>query len=282
MRSIESTTTASPSTSPELATMPPERLEREITELAAHVNAATCGWLLLVGEVDRRGVWAEWGCRSCADWLSYRCGVSPSTGRQQVRVARLLAELPRIRATFERGELCYSQVRALTRVATRETEQSLLELARYATAGQLEVVVRSYRGVLNYELDADGPERRYVRLERDDDGSLLIQARLPAEKGALVAAALEAGRDAVRRKPVVAIAPCGASRRSGSGGCRRLGSGRFPAGRQRWATATPEAFQLKRPILGTRPERMGLTATDRRAAERRRRRHWSRTRTRSS
>jgi Domain of unknown function (DUF222)/HNH endonuclease len=178
--------------------MPPERLEREITELAAHVNAATCRWLLLVGEFDRRGVWAEWGCRSCADWLSYRCGVSPSTGRQQVRVARLLAELPQIRASFERGELCYSQVRALTRVATGETERNLLELARYVTAGQLEVVVRSYRGVLNYELGGDGPERRYVRLERDDDGSLLIQARLPAEEGAVVAAALEAGRDAVR------------------------------------------------------------------------------------
>ena len=63
-----------------------------------------------------------------------------------VRVARLLAELPRIRATFERGELCYSQVRALTRMATRETEQNLLELARYVTAGQLEVVVRAATG----------------------------------------------------------------------------------------------------------------------------------------
>jgi hypothetical protein len=124
--------------------------------------------------------------------------VSPSTGRQQVRVARLLAELPRIRATFERGELCYSQFRALTRMATTETEQNLLELARYVTAAQLKVVVRSYRGVLNYELGEDRPERRYVRLERDNDGSLLIQARLPAEEGAVVAAALEAGRDALR------------------------------------------------------------------------------------
>jgi hypothetical protein len=35
MCSIESRTNESPSTSPELATMPPERLEREITELAA-------------------------------------------------------------------------------------------------------------------------------------------------------------------------------------------------------------------------------------------------------
>jgi hypothetical protein len=83
-------------------------------------------------------------------------------------------------------------------MATTETEQNLLELARYVTAAQLKVVVRSYRGVLNYELGEDRPERRYVRLERDNDGSLLIQARLPAEEGAVVAAALEAGRDALR------------------------------------------------------------------------------------
>jgi Domain of unknown function (DUF222)/HNH endonuclease len=198
MCSTDTTTAETAASSPDLGEMPDEWLERDITELAAHINAATCRWLLLVAEFDRRGVWAEWGCKSCADWLSYRCGVSPSTGREQVRVARLLTDLPRIRATFERGELCYSQVRALTRVATRETEQNLLELARYVTAGQLEVVVRSYRGVLNYELGREGPERRYVHLERDDDGSLLIQARLPAEEGAVVAAALEAGRDALR------------------------------------------------------------------------------------
>jgi hypothetical protein len=40
--------------------MPLEQLEREITELAAHINAATCRWLLLVGELDRREGWAEW------------------------------------------------------------------------------------------------------------------------------------------------------------------------------------------------------------------------------
>jgi hypothetical protein len=65
---------------PELAGVPLERLEREITELAAHINAATCSWLLLVGEFERREGWAEWGCKSCAHWLSYRCGLSPRRG----------------------------------------------------------------------------------------------------------------------------------------------------------------------------------------------------------
>ena len=53
---------------------PLELLEREITELASHIHAATCRWLGLVAEFDRREGWADWGCRSCAHWVSWRCG----------------------------------------------------------------------------------------------------------------------------------------------------------------------------------------------------------------
>jgi hypothetical protein len=183
-----------------LDALPTERLEANITELAAHINAATARWLCLIAEFDRREGWAEWGCKSCGHWLSYRCGLSPAAAREHVRVARRLGDLPEIRAAFGRGELGYSQVRALTRVASSETEHQLVEIARHATAAQLETVVRAYRGVLEVELGQRAPEhrRRWVRCEHDDDGSLLIQGRLPAEEGALVLAALEAGRDALR------------------------------------------------------------------------------------
>src|SRR4051794_10586452 len=131
-----------------------EQLENEITELAAHINAATCRWLLLVGELDRREGWAEWYCKSCAHWLSLRCGLGLTAAREQVRVARALRELPEVRASFGRGELSYSQVRALTRVATPELEADLLSIARHATGAQLEVLARAYRGVLAKELEA--------------------------------------------------------------------------------------------------------------------------------
>jgi hypothetical protein len=181
--------------------MPLDRLEREITELAAHINAATCRWLSLVGELERREGWAEWGYNSCAHWLSVRCGVAPGTAREQVRVARRLTDLPATRARFARGELSYSQVRALTRVATPEIEDELLSIARYATGGQLEVLARAYRGVLANQPGAAGqPHRaRYVTYSYDHDGSLLIRARLAPEEGALVVKALEAARDAVRQ-----------------------------------------------------------------------------------
>ena len=75
----------------------------EITELASHIHAATCRWLDLVAEFDRRGGWAEWGCRSCAHFVSWRCGIRPVTAREHVRIANRLQELPLIRAAFAEG-----------------------------------------------------------------------------------------------------------------------------------------------------------------------------------
>jgi Domain of unknown function (DUF222)/HNH endonuclease len=179
---------------------PLELLEREIGQLAAHINAATCRWLALVAEFDRREGWAEWGCRSCAHWLAHQCRLAPSAAREHVRVARRLTELPAIRVAFGSGELSYSQVRALTRVATAELEPTLLEVARHATAAQLERTLRAYRGVLERELSPEDQAHgdRYVVCEYDEDGSLLLRGRLPAEEGALVVKALEVARDSLR------------------------------------------------------------------------------------
>jgi Domain of unknown function (DUF222)/HNH endonuclease len=85
----------------------------------------------------------------------------------------------------------------LTRVATAETEAGLVMVARHATAAQLDVIVAAYRGVVGRALGGGGG-CRYLRCAHDADGSLLIRARLPAEEGALVVAALEAARDALR------------------------------------------------------------------------------------
>ena len=124
-----------------------DRLGREITELAAHIHAATCRWLELVAEFDRRRGWAQWGCKSCAQFLSWRCAIAPGAAREQVRVARRLEALPLIKAAFAQGRLSYSKARALTRVGEVEHEETLLDLARHSTAAQLERMVRAYRGV---------------------------------------------------------------------------------------------------------------------------------------
>ena len=131
-------------------------LEAELATLAAHLNAGTCRWLELVGELDRRSGWADAGLRSCDEWIAWRCALTPRSAREHVRVARGLRELPLTHAAFASGELSYAKVRALTRVATPANEQELLGLARACTASQLERVVRAYRRVTVEEAREQG------------------------------------------------------------------------------------------------------------------------------
>jgi hypothetical protein len=176
-----------------------DQLEDEIATLASHIYAGTCRWLELVGELDRRGGFTESGCGSCAEWLAWRCALAPRAAREHVRVARRLPELPLIHGAFAAGELSYAKVRALTRVADEESEEELLELARHLTAAQLERAVRAYRRVTVDEAKAldDAAHLGYCW---DEDGSLVIRARLTPEDGALFLRALEAARDRLQER----------------------------------------------------------------------------------
>ena len=106
--------------------MPPhiaelDRLGDQIAELSAHLEAATACLLALIREFDARGGWSN-GFRSCAEWLAWRVGLAPGAAREHVRVARALGTLPALAEALARGELSYAKVRALTRIATPETE----------------------------------------------------------------------------------------------------------------------------------------------------------------
>jgi hypothetical protein len=117
------------------------RLGDEITTLSAHLDAATTRLLDLIREFDARGGWNS-GFRSCAEWLSWRVGLEPGAARERVRVARALGTLPLLAQALARGKLSYAKVRALTRVATPETEERLLAVGRAGTAEHVERIVR--------------------------------------------------------------------------------------------------------------------------------------------
>lgn len=177
--------------------LPLARLADEIAELAAHIAAATCQWLTMVAEFDRREGHLEWGMHSTWVWLAWRCGLTPRAAQEHLRVARALGELPRIRAAFGRGELTYSKVRALTRVACEDNEELLLSHARYATAAQLERICRSYRGVTMREAERVRQRRRFS-YSWEENGSFRFSGLLSGEEGALFLRALEAGFEAIR------------------------------------------------------------------------------------
>ncbi|WP_182358881.1 HNH endonuclease signature motif containing protein [Tomitella gaofuii] len=172
-----------------------KEVERELCTLAAHIAAATARFLILLAQFDRRGGWNGIGVLSCAHWLSWRCGINLRTARDQVRVARRLEALPLTRAACTAGTLSYSKVRAITRVATPETESDLVESARGATASQLERLVRGLRSVPVPEPDKDArppaaPEHRLSHRWDSETGDLVVSGRLSAADGKVLLAAL--------------------------------------------------------------------------------------------
>src|SRR2546422_2127809 len=114
-----------------------ECLGDHIAELSAHLDAATARLLDLIREFDARGGWGN-GFRSCATWLSWRVGLDLGAARERVRVARALGTLPLLARALARAELSYAKVRALTRVATPETEERLLAGGRAGPAPPLQ------------------------------------------------------------------------------------------------------------------------------------------------
>lgn len=212
-----------------------DQLADKITTLAGQINAANYRFLKLIAEFDRREGWAGFGIRSCAHWLNWKCSIGMTAAREKVRTARALDGLPGINAGFEKGELSYSKVRAMTRIATQLNEPFLLMVAEYSTAQHMEKLANTFctvshcddgmNGCVNSELNSEPnselnkalaakgyidqdefgrskaqrekeliqlqQENRKVTYFHDDDGSWIIQARLPDEEGSLLIKVLE-------------------------------------------------------------------------------------------
>src|SRR2546425_10270291 len=113
-----------------------DELGNEIAKLSAHLDAATARLLDLIREFDLHAGWNH-GFRSCAHWLNWRVGLDLGAARERVRVARVLGTLPLLARALAKGELRYAKVRALTRVATPETEARLLAVGDACTADPL-------------------------------------------------------------------------------------------------------------------------------------------------
>ena len=198
-----------------------------IALVSAQIQAATYQLLVMIREFDKREGWYSGAggndFRSCAHWLNWRTGLDLGAAREKVRVARALGELPLISEAMRRGEISYSKVRALTRVATPENEQDLLGFARAGTASHVEKLVRAWRRVDRFEeLELEEKRRasRKLQIYTDEDGMVLVKARLEPEVGAAVVKAIEAAEQVLfergrlntpwmkrAKKPLASVAP---------------------------------------------------------------------------
>ena len=189
-----------------------DALATEICTLAGHINAANHRFLALIAEFDRRTGWSDGGTQSCAHWLNWKCGIAMGAAREKVRVARALENLPRISAAMASGALSYSKAREITRVGNAANEEYLLMIAEHGTAAHVENLVRAYRRCQEAEelsRESRQQQSRKVTFRYDDDGSLVLICRLPAEAGARVMKALDV---AIEGLPVYEHVPAGTSK----------------------------------------------------------------------
>ena len=178
------------------------QLGERIADLAASINAAEGRMMALLANFDRRGGWKD-DFGSCAEWLAWRTGIKIGPARERVRAARALEDLPRTAEALRRGRLSYAKVRAITRAATPESEEKLLEFARTASAARLEHRVRMWKQLSREgELTAEQVRHRNRALSVfvDGDGMYVVRGRLEPEVGAVLMRALEAGADALYRR----------------------------------------------------------------------------------
>ena len=175
-----------------------QRLEEDLCELAAHIDAAMFRWLELLREFDECSGWAGEGIKSCAHWLNWKCGLSLNAGRERLRVAKALPLLPQATAAFREGRLSYSKVRAISRVATAKNESVLLNIAFHGTTWHVEQAVSAWRRELRLEalkVDRLRHDLRELSCHYDDDGFLILKGRFTPEQGAVIQQALNAALD---------------------------------------------------------------------------------------
>lgn len=175
-----------------------DELDHAIVSCATHINAATYELLLLVRQFDERGGFLQWGLDNCAEWLAWRCDLSLVTAKEKLRTAHALKALPAISSAFSVGELSYTKVRELTRVATRDDEQHLLDFALRTTATSVAQRCRELRmgDEASVDIAARAFANRSLRLRRDPHrGTVTVTVELPMETGELLEKALDKARD---------------------------------------------------------------------------------------
>ena len=229
------------------------QLGERIADLAASINAAEGRMMALLADFDRRGGWKdEFG--SCAEWLAWRTGIKIGPARERVRAARALEDLPRTAEALRRGRLSYAKVRAITRVATRENEEELLEFAWAASAARLEQRVRMWKQLSREgELTAEQVRHRNRALSVfvDGDGMYVVRGRLEPEVGAMLMRALEAAADALYRREGRAGEELRGNKRAGS----RMDNEATARDEARTCNATPRPVQRWADAAGLVAER---------------------------
>ena len=171
-----------------------DKLDDEIGRLNRSINASSYQLLLLIREFDERAGWLKWSFTDGVSWLKWRCDLGTGTAREKLRIAHALKELPLISEAFCNGNLSYSKVRVMTRVATAENEADLIALAKQMTVQHLteHCKQRSNAQKASTAVANAAQISREFRVWHDvAKGTMHFSIELPVEEGELMEKAVE-------------------------------------------------------------------------------------------
>jgi hypothetical protein len=119
-----------------------DRALRSIAERRCALDAEEAKWLR---EAEAVKIWKQLGMVSALDYCERVLGYAPRAAHDRLRVARALGELPEMNEVLASGELAFTAVRELTRVATAETEHEWIERATGKNVRQVEDLVAGHK-----------------------------------------------------------------------------------------------------------------------------------------
>ena len=163
-------------------------VDRRLREYARHRSALDAAEAFDLVRAEQMKIYIFFGFVTLYEYMERVLGYGPHAARERMRVARALAALPEVTAALARGDLTFSAVRELTRVATAETETAWLAATDGMVANQVERLVTGHRPGDHPEDPTDPDLRpRVVRLELPPEiYALWRQARMvvATERGA--------------------------------------------------------------------------------------------------
>ena len=132
-------------------------LRSAVVDGARRLSLDMSAFISLLVDFDLGGEWAFDNARSCAHWVAQRADIELCTVREWLRIGHALTTVDEIARRFADGQLSYSKVRALTRVADADNQHELCAIAERVSAGELHGALAAW---LNR---TESPEQRQQR-----------------------------------------------------------------------------------------------------------------------
>ncbi|MFK7890902.1 MAG: DUF222 domain-containing protein [Granulosicoccus sp.] len=168
----------------------PTAIERRLRTLNRDITSSLADLVVLLVRFDDLKGWQHDGARHCAAWIDTELGISRKRGWEYLRVGRSLRSLPVITALFRIGQLTWSKVRLLTRVANEENESLLCHWALDASVSELEKLCNERRWHQHDDDDIRQIENdrallqwesRSLRWNTANNGNTVISLSLPPQ-----------------------------------------------------------------------------------------------------